>query len=51
MGRPAGSLDIWFSPSIRRDATIPNHPDDMPGGTLHAILRQAGVEAGNVLNT
>ncbi|WP_419636051.1 type II toxin-antitoxin system HicA family toxin [Thiolapillus sp.] len=23
--------------------TIPNHPGDMPEGTLRAILRQAGV--------
>jgi len=24
--------------------TIPNHPGDMPEGTLRAILKQAGIE-------
>jgi predicted RNA binding protein YcfA (HicA-like mRNA interferase family) len=24
--------------------TIPNHPGDMPEGTLRAILRQAGID-------
>ncbi len=26
-----------------RYTTIPNHPGDMPEGTLRAILRQAGI--------
>ena len=25
--------------------TIPNHPGDIPEGTLRAILRQAGISA------
>ena len=29
--------------------TIPNHPGDMPEGTLRAILKQAGVEAESFL--
>jgi predicted RNA binding protein YcfA (HicA-like mRNA interferase family) len=40
----AGSHEIWFNPQTRRFTTIPNHPGDMPEGTLRAILRQAGVE-------
>ncbi len=40
----AGSHEIWFNPETRRYTTIPNHPGDMPEGTLRAILRQAGVE-------
>ncbi len=40
----AGSHEIWFNSSTRRYTTIPNHPGDMPEGTLRAILRQAGVE-------
>jgi len=24
--------------------TVPNHPGDMPEGTLRAILKQAGIE-------
>ena len=40
----AGSHEIWFNPETHRYTTIPNHPGDMPEGTLRAILRQAGVE-------
>ena len=39
----AGSHEIWFNPTTRRYITIPNHPGDMPEGTLRAILKQAGV--------
>ncbi|MHB8404520.1 MAG: type II toxin-antitoxin system HicA family toxin [Gammaproteobacteria bacterium] len=40
----AGSHEIWFNPQTRRYTTLPNHPGDMPEGTLRAILRQAGIE-------
>jgi predicted RNA binding protein YcfA (HicA-like mRNA interferase family) len=40
----AGSHEIWFQASSNRYTTIPNHPGDMPEGTLRAILKQAGVE-------
>lgn len=39
----AGSHDIWRNPSTGRFTTIPNHPGDMPEGTLRAILKQAGI--------
>ncbi|NGZ59559.1 MAG: addiction module toxin, HicA family [Nitrospira sp. LK265] len=39
----AGSHEIWFNPSTLRYTTIPNHPGDMPEGSLRAILKQAGV--------
>ena len=39
----AGSHEIWFNPGSGRYTTIPNHPGDMPEGTLRAILKQAGV--------
>ena len=39
----AGSHEIWFNPSAHRYTTIPNHPGDMPEGTLRAILKQAGI--------
>jgi predicted RNA binding protein YcfA (HicA-like mRNA interferase family) len=29
--------------SLIRYTTIPNHPGDMPEGTLRAILKQAGI--------
>ncbi len=39
----AGSHEIWRNPSTLRYTTIPNHPGDMPEGTLRAILKQAGI--------
>jgi predicted RNA binding protein YcfA (HicA-like mRNA interferase family) len=39
----AGSHEIWSNPASGRYTTIPNHPGDMPEGTLRAILREAGV--------
>ena len=40
----AGSHEIWYHPGTGRFTTIPNHPGDMPEGTLRAILKQAGIE-------
>lgn len=40
----AGSHEIWFNPNTNHYTTIPNHPGDMPEGTLRAILKQAGIE-------
>ena len=45
----AGSHEIWFNQATSRYTTIPNHPGDMPEGTLRAILRQAGVSANRFL--
>jgi predicted RNA binding protein YcfA (HicA-like mRNA interferase family) len=39
----AGSHEIWFNPETNRYTTIPNHPGDMPEGTLRAILKQADI--------
>ena len=40
----AGSHEIWYNPETRRYTTIPNHPGDLPEGTLRAILNQAGID-------
>lgn len=40
----AGSHEIWHNPTTDRYTTLPNHPGDLPEGTLRAILKQAGVE-------
>ena len=45
----AGSHEIWYQASGQRYTTIPNHPGDMPEGTLRAILRQAGVSVDDFL--
>jgi predicted RNA binding protein YcfA (HicA-like mRNA interferase family) len=39
----AGSHEIWYNPATNLYTTIPNHPGDMPEGTLRAILKQAGL--------
>ena len=39
----AGSHEIWYNPNTNRYTTIPNHPGDLPEGTLRAILHHAGV--------
>ena len=40
----AGSHEIWHHPVTNRYTTIPNHPGDIPEGTLRAILEQADIE-------
>jgi len=40
----AGSHEIWADTETGRFTTIPNHPGDMPEGTLRAILKQAEVK-------
>ena len=46
----AGSHEIWYNAKTRRYTTVPNHPGDMPEGTLRAILRQAGVNLDEFLS-
>ena len=45
-----GSHEIWFNPATHRYTTIPNHPGDMPEGTLRAILKQADIALEAFLN-
>lgn len=47
----AGSHEIWFNPVTGRYTTLPNHPGDTPEGTLHAILKQAGITPEHFLTT
>lgn len=46
----AGSHEIWFNPVSDKYTTIPNHPGDMPEGTLRAILKQADLTNDQFLN-
>ncbi len=39
----AGSHEIWFNSRTNRYTTLPNHPGDIPEGTLRAILKQANI--------
>ncbi|MDA3874299.1 MAG: type II toxin-antitoxin system HicA family toxin [Kiritimatiellae bacterium] len=47
----AGSHEIWGNKAIGRLTTIPNHPGDMPEGTLRAILKQADISPDQFLNS
>jgi predicted RNA binding protein YcfA (HicA-like mRNA interferase family) len=40
----AGSHEIWYNSETDRYTTVPNHPGDMPEGTLRAILKQADIK-------
>jgi predicted RNA binding protein YcfA (HicA-like mRNA interferase family) len=46
----AGSHEIWYNPATGHYTTIPNHPGDMPEGTLRAILKQSGISPDDFLN-
>jgi predicted RNA binding protein YcfA (HicA-like mRNA interferase family) len=48
-GQAAGSHEIWFNARVNRYTTIPNHPGDLPEGTLRAILKQAGIDPDDFL--
>ena len=45
----AGSHEIWWNPETDRLTTIPNHPGEVPEGTLRAILKQADVSVDDFL--
>ena len=38
-----GSHEIWWNPITRARTTVPNHPGDVPEGTVRAIIKQAGI--------
>lgn len=39
-----GSHEIWWNPTTRARTTVPNHPGDIPEGTVRAIIKQAGIK-------
>jgi len=44
-----GSHEIWHNVSSGKYTTVPNHPGDMPEGTLRAILKQADISPNDFL--
>jgi predicted RNA binding protein YcfA (HicA-like mRNA interferase family) len=42
--RSKGSHQIYYHKEKRLRAVIPMHNKDLPTGTLHAILKQAGID-------
>ncbi|HEY7304051.1 MAG TPA: type II toxin-antitoxin system HicA family toxin [Bryobacteraceae bacterium] len=45
----AGSHEIWYNSRTNRYTTVPNHPGDMPEGSLRAILKQAAIDPDSFL--
>ena len=41
--RQTGSHVIMYKSDIHHPISIPQHPGDLPKGTLRAIIRQAGL--------
>jgi predicted RNA binding protein YcfA (HicA-like mRNA interferase family) len=44
LDRSRGSHQIWLHAESRKRVIIPMHKKDLPKGTFHAILKQAGIE-------
>jgi len=40
----AGSHEIWYNEKTNCYTTVPNHPGEIPEGTLRAILREAHID-------
>ena len=47
----AGSHEIWYNEQTDLYTTVPNHPGEIPEGTLRAILREAHIDPDIFLNT
>ena len=49
LDRIKGSHHIYFHPGLHRRVVIPYHKRDLPKGTLHEILKQAGLTNDEVI--
>ena len=43
LDRSRGSHRIYIHPETRKRTVVPFHKGDLPKGTFHEILRQAGI--------
>jgi predicted RNA binding protein YcfA (HicA-like mRNA interferase family) len=50
LDRSKGSHRIYIHPQTRRRVVVPFHAGDLPKGTFHEILRQAGISRDDWLN-
>lgn len=44
LDRSRGSHQIWLHPVSNKRVVVPMHKKDLPAGTLHSILKQAGID-------
>lgn len=42
--RASGSHQVFMLPDRSKRVVVPMHRKDLPKGTLHAILKQAGID-------
>jgi predicted RNA binding protein YcfA (HicA-like mRNA interferase family) len=47
--RSKGSHQIYFNQEKKLRVVVPMHNKDLPTGTLHAILKQAGIDKNELL--
>lgn len=45
-----GSHEVWRNPQNHAYVVIPNHPGDVPEGTLRAIVRASGLTVDEFLS-
>jgi predicted RNA binding protein YcfA (HicA-like mRNA interferase family) len=48
LDRVKGSHHIYLQPELKRRVVVPMHKSDLPRGTLLSILKQAGIDKGNL---
>ncbi len=46
--RSRGSHQLWLHPASQKRVIVPMHKKDLPKGTFHAILKQAGIEKSEI---
>ncbi|NQS98876.1 MAG: type II toxin-antitoxin system HicA family toxin [candidate division Zixibacteria bacterium] len=46
--RIKGSHHIYYHPEMKRRVVVPLHKKDLPKGTLFEILKQAGINKGEL---
>lgn len=48
LDRVKGSHQVWINSKDGKRVIVPMHKKDLPIGTLHAILRQAGIDKSEI---
>jgi predicted RNA binding protein YcfA (HicA-like mRNA interferase family) len=51
LDRVRGSHHIYLHPDTRQRAVVPVHKRDLPSGTLLSILKQAGIERNELIDS
>lgn len=48
LDRVKGSHQVWLNKKDGKRVVVPMHKKDLPIGTLHAILKQAGIDKNEI---